>query len=104
MANSSNASFVVLFVRFKSKQTETTSKWTGFSMQPFFGGVFTYELIPVEMKAVDSFENAWVEYQFVATDSNSLELGHTDIFSERVTLQNCVPTPAPTETAVVITP
>jgi hypothetical protein len=54
-----------------------------------------HDLITLEMKAVNSFENAWVQYQIVATDSNSKQVGKTDVFSERLTLLECVPTPIP---------
>jgi hypothetical protein len=54
-------------------------------------------LVPSEMKAVDLFENAWVQYQLVVTDANSNQIGKTDVFSERLTLLECVPTPVPTE-------
>jgi hypothetical protein len=97
VADPANTAFVLLFVRFKSKQTGTTSEWTdSIAMQSIGVGTFAHDLIPSEMKAVDLFENAWVQYQLVATDANSNKLGKTDIFSERLTLLECVITPTPT--------
>jgi hypothetical protein len=96
VADPANTAFVVLFVRFNSKQTGTTSKWTSITMQSIGVGTFAHDLIPSEMKAVDLFENAWVQYQLVATDAHSNQLGKTDIFSEKLTLLECVPTPVPT--------
>jgi hypothetical protein len=106
VADPANTAFVVLFVRFKSKQTGTTSEWTSITMQSIGAGTYTYDLISEVMKAVDLFENAWVQYQFVATNSNSREIGRTDIFSEKLTLLECetTPTPAPTPTATVLKP
>jgi hypothetical protein len=107
VADPANTAFVVLFVRFKSKQTGTTSEWTSITMQSIGAGTYTYDLISEVMKAVDLFENAWVQYQFVATNSNSREIGRTDIFSERLTLLECgdaTPTPTPTATATVLKP
>jgi hypothetical protein len=101
VADPVNVAFVLLFVRFKSKQTGTTSEWTSITMQNVGVGTFSHELIPSEMKAVNSFENAWVQYQLVATDTNSNPIGRTDVFSERLTLFECVPTPTP---AASITP
>jgi hypothetical protein len=101
VASPGNAAFVVLFVRFKSKQSGATSEWTSITMQNMGAGTFVHNLVPMEMKAVDLFENAWVQYQFVATDVNSKEVGRTDIFSERLTLSVCVTTSTPT---VTITP
>jgi hypothetical protein len=102
VADAANVAFVVLFVRFKSKQTATTSEWTSIEMQRGpIPGFFIHDLIPLEMKAVDGFENAWVQYQLVATDSNSNQLGRTDIFDERLSLLNCVVTPTPSSTATL---
>jgi len=83
-------------VRFKSSQSGATSDWTSITMQNIGVGTFSHDLIPSEMKAVDSFENAWVQYQLVATDVNSNKVGKTGIFDERLTLLECVSTPTPT--------
>ncbi|MBI3161854.1 MAG: hypothetical protein HYZ23_05065 [Chloroflexi bacterium] len=95
--------FVTLSVRFKSRQTGTTSKWTTLTMDKLGGGTFAYELISDVMIGVDIFENAWVQYQLVALDSGSDEIGRTGIFSERLTLLECeaTPTPEPTQTPLV---
>ena len=100
-----NAAFVVLFVRFKSRQTGATSEWTSIAMQSLGAGTFTHDLLPEEMKGVDSFKNAWVQYQFVATNSKTREIGRTAIFSEILTLLECEPPTAapsliPTPTAL----
>ena len=106
VANPANTAFVVLSVRFKSKQTGATSKWTSISMQPIGAGTYTYELVSEVMIGVDLFENAWVQYQFVSTDSNSRETGRTGVFGERLTLFECesTPTPIPTSTPTVLKP
>lgn len=96
VADVGGVAFVVLFVRFKSSQSGATSDWTSITMQNIGVGTFSHDLIPSEMKAVDSFENAWVQYQFVATDTNSNKVGKTGIFDERLTLLECVPTPTTT--------
>lgn len=98
--------FVQLFVRFKSKETGVTGEWSSIPMQNAGVGTYTHELIPLEMKGIDSFENAWVQYQIVATDVNSNQVGRTDIFDERLTLLECVatPTPSPSITPTVLVP
>jgi hypothetical protein len=93
VANAAGTAFVVLFVRFKSKQTEATSEWTSITIKPLNPGTFVHDLTPQEMKGVDFFTNAWVQYQFVATDSKSNEIGRTGVFSERLSLLDCRPTP-----------
>jgi cell division protein FtsL len=100
VAEPEKVSFVVLFVRFKSKLTSSTSKWTSITMekQALGAGTFIHELIPEEMKAVDSFENAWVEYQVVSTDINSKQVGKTGIFNEKLLLPECSPNKEPSPT------
>lgn len=107
VSDAGGTAFVVLFVRFKSKQTGVTSEWTSIGMQTGgIPGIYKHELVPLEMKAVKYFENAWVQYQFVATDSNSNQVGRTDIFDERLTLLECVitPTPSPSVTPTKLVP
>lgn len=96
VAKPDEVAFVLLFVRFKSKQSGVTSEWAdSIAMESLGAGTYAHDLVTQEMKAVDSFENAWVQYQIVATDSNSKQVGKTDIFSERLTLLECVPTTIP---------
>jgi hypothetical protein len=96
VADATTVAFVTLFVRFKSKQTGAKSEWTSIPMQGIGVGTFSHDLISSEMKAVDSFENAWVQYQIVSTDTDSIhEIGRTEVFSEKLTLLECVPTPTP---------
>lgn len=89
------SAFVVLFVRFKSKRSGATSEWTSIKMDTLGAGTFTHELTSEEMKGVAAFQNAWVQYQLVTTQSNTTLIGRTDIFSERLTLLECTPTPTP---------
>jgi hypothetical protein len=98
--------FVVLFVRFKSKQTGNASEWTSIGMQHLGAGTYFHDLAAEQMKGDDAFKNAWVEYQLVATNQKSKEMGRTTIFSEKLTLLECVPTPTPTiqPTATVLKP
>jgi hypothetical protein len=98
VANPKQVAFVVLFVRFKSKVTGATSRWTSIPMQSIGVGTYAHDLTPLEMKSVDSFDNSWVQYQIVSTDTNIMQVGKTDIFGDRLTLSTCVPTPVPTET------
>jgi hypothetical protein len=100
------SAYVVLFVRFKSKRSEVTSEWTSITMDTKGAGTFIHELTSDEMKGVASFQNPWVQYQLVTTQANTREIGRTDIFSERLALLECKPTPTPqiSLTATVLTP
>jgi len=90
---------VVLFVRFKTKISGATSDWTRIMIPAKdYSGTFTHDLLADEIKSVDFYHNAWVQYQFVAFTRDNKEIGRTGIFSERLTLLDCVPTPTPTPT------
>ncbi|HET7142856.1 MAG TPA: hypothetical protein VFI68_02445 [Anaerolineales bacterium] len=89
------SAYVVLFVRFKSKNSGVTSEWTSLQMENKGAGTFIYDLTATDMIGDTSFFNAWVEYQLVTTQSNTRVIGRTDIFSERLTLLECNPTPVP---------
>jgi hypothetical protein len=97
-SNPGGTAYVQLFLRFKSRQTGSTSEWTSITMQSIGGGTYIHDLKAGEMKGVDYFRNSWVQYQFVATDAGINEIGRTDIFDERLSMLECVPTPAPSDT------
>lgn len=103
-AQSAKAEFVVLFTRFVSKTSGAKSEWTSITMNNEGLNTFTHELFPIEMKALDSYIDPWVQFQFVATDKKSKEVGRTGIFDEQLSLLTCVPTstttPSPTPTVL----
>jgi len=100
------SSYVLLFVRFKGKRSGITGVWTSIKMDFKGAGTYTHDLIPDEMLGLASFQNAWVEYQLVTTEQNAAVIGRTDIFSERLSLLDCVasPTPEISSTPTVLTP
>jgi hypothetical protein len=101
------SAYVVLFLRFKGKRSGVTSVWTSLKMNSKGAGTFSYDLTSDEMIGVASFSsNPWVEYQLVTTESNTHEIGRTDIFSERLSLLDCRPelTPQISATPATSTP
>ena len=90
-----NTAQVDLFVRFKSRQSDAASEWTRITMDTIGAGTYIHDLTAEEMKGGVTFQNPWVQYQFVATRSNAREIGRTDIFKERLTLLECKPTATP---------
>jgi hypothetical protein len=100
------SAYVVLFVRLKGKFTGVTSEWTSITMDTKGAGTFTHVLTADEILGVASFQNPWVEYQLVTTQSNTIEVGRTDIFGQRLTLSDCKPglTPKSSLTPVTQTP
>lgn len=103
-AKPADTAFVVLFVRFKSKTTGNTGDWTSITMNTLGLGTFFYELKPNEIKNKDLFKDPWVEYQLVATGPGGVKLEGTGIFTERITLLRCTPTPTASPTATALIP
>ena len=97
-ADAARTAYVVLFVRFKSTATGVTSEWNSITMENLGNGTFTHTLTPSEMKAVDIFENPWVQYQLVATNNSDQIIGRTQVFGGNLSLKECVSTPSPTST------
>lgn len=95
-ANKAKASYVQLFVRLESKTSGAQSSWTSIPMQNDGLNMFSYTLVPEEIKAVDAYENPWVQYQMVAVNASQKEVGRTGVFTKYLTLLRCVPTETPT--------
>lgn len=95
-AGLSDTAYVLLFTRFKSLTAERTSKWTKFDMYTIGAGTYVYDVYTDQMLEDAYFQNAWLEYQIVATNTTGKEIARTDIFKEKVKMSTCVPTPPST--------
>lgn len=91
-----DTAYVLLFTRFKSLTSERVSRWTKFDMQTIGAGTYIYDVYSDQMLEDAYFQNAWLEYQIVATNVSGKEIGRTDIFKQKVKMLTCVPTPAST--------
>lgn len=91
-----DTAYVLLFTRFKSLTAERASKWTKFDMYTIGAGTYVYEVYTDQMLEDAYFQNAWLEYQIVATNTVGKEIARTDIFKEKVKMSTCVPTPPST--------
>lgn len=88
--------YVQLFVRFKSRQSGNTSKWTSIPMLSVGAGTFIYELTTDRMIGENLFRASWVQYQLVAVTAGGREIGRTGVFGEHLLALECNPeTPTP---------
>ncbi|MBM4426592.1 MAG: hypothetical protein FJ031_05065 [Chloroflexi bacterium] len=95
-----NIKYALLFARFKSLRAERASKWTSIPMQTVGAGTFIHDLSSEQMLEDAFFQSAWVEYQLVGTTQSGVEAGRTDIFKQKMTMLECVPTPTMTPATV----
>jgi hypothetical protein len=91
VADVANATHVELFVRLKSIQSQNNTRWTSIPMESTGLGMFVHELTADQIIGNVLYRNSWVQYQFVAVTVNGVEVGRTDIYSEHLTLLECVP-------------
>ena len=81
---------VVLFVRLKDQKSDDTTDWnTGIAMNGKGNGTFTYTLKAKSIDGYNSYLNAWVYYQLVATDAGNNVLGRTAVYTQSLALSPC---------------
>jgi hypothetical protein len=83
---------VLLFVRLRSQKTGATSPWnTGRSMRPLGGGQYEY---PIGLSRVANYQDyspAWLQYQFVLTDSRGDVVARSQVFTDKIKLERDCP-------------
>lgn len=106
VADPTRSEIVDLFVRFKSKRAGVEGKWTRITMQNIGAGTFTHILTAGQILEFEIFRSAWVQYQFISSTRAGREVGRTAIFSENLSMPECIltPTPSITPTATVLKP
>jgi hypothetical protein len=100
VANPAQVSEVRFFARFKSMTAERYGKWTNLGMESFGAGTYLFELSSNMIFEEQYFNTAWVQYQLVAITSSGKELGRTEVFKEKITMLECVPTATATPATV----
>lgn len=88
--------YVLLFLRFRGLTSGNASEWTSISMETIGAGTYVHDLYSDEIKNEPFYVTAWVEYQFVATTSDAIEIGRTAIAKEKLLMIPCSTTPTPT--------
>jgi len=92
--------YVLLFARFKSTTAERYGKWTSIPMETIGAGTYVHDLTSDQVKEDEYFQNAWLEYQIVATNAAGAEIGRSAIFKDRIKMLACIPTDTPTPATV----
>jgi hypothetical protein len=83
---------VLLFVRVRSQVTGATSPWnTGRTMRSLGAGQYEYPLGLSRIANYQDYAPAWLQYQFVLTDSRAEVVARTQVFTNEITLQRDCP-------------
>jgi hypothetical protein len=83
---------VLLFVRLRSQKTGATSPWnTGRSMRPLGSGQYEYPIGLSRIANYKEYSPAWLQYQFVLTDSRGDVVARSQVFTDKITIQRDCP-------------
>jgi len=83
---------VLLFVRLRNQQSGVQSTWnTGLAMRPTGGGRYEYRLRAVNVPFYKDYDPAWLQYQFVLTDTRGEVIARSQIFLDKIKFQRLCP-------------
>jgi titin len=74
---------VGLFYRLRDQEGEGTSDWSeGMPMTPRGGGMYALTLVSEEIPGFTAFDEAWLQYQFIALDAAGAIIGRSEVLSD----------------------
>jgi len=83
---------VLLFVRLRNQKSGAQSAWnTGLAMRSLGGGRYEYKLRAVNVPSYKDYDPAWLQYQFVLTNTQGAVIGRTQIFLDKIKFQRVCP-------------
>jgi len=92
VANGFNVASVYLFTRLQSSNGNVTSAWNKpVTMHDDGLGTFTYDVTLDVIKYYQDYNTAWVQYQFVATDSHEVTVGRTQVYINNIMVSRGCP-------------
>jgi hypothetical protein len=84
-----NVHSVVIFTNLKDQAGGGSTGWDeGSSMNPAGGGWYSRTVSSRSVAEANRFKNAWLLYQFVASDSSNQIIGRSQVYSD-ITLAAC---------------
>jgi hypothetical protein len=90
-ATGPNLSGVLLFLNLQDQSSGEATGWDGGNaMTPSGGGLFTRTVNSSSLAGAESMSEAWLLYQFVATDSANKIIGRSAVYSD-IALTSCGP-------------
>lgn len=82
--------YVLLFVRLQDKYSARRTDWgAGAIMNDNDKGTYFYTLNVDQIAGYETFENAWLQYQFVASTVGLTVLGRSVVSRNEVSLTSC---------------
>ncbi len=88
--------YVLLFMRMQDKYTSLGTEWGGGAIMSGNKGVYTYTVSVDNISRYQDFDDAWLQYQIVASDSYLNHLGSSLVYYDDISITHCAtPTPVP---------
>jgi len=85
--------YVSFFIRLRSKSSGNDSGWDGGTvMQPVSDGLYNLTLNADDLHGDEVYKyynDSWIEFQLVATDSRTIEVGRTEKIVDQLSLSPC---------------
>ncbi|MBN2085237.1 MAG: CSLREA domain-containing protein [Anaerolineales bacterium] len=76
-------SYVLLFVRLMDRKTGEKTAWGGgLSMIAAGKDIFYYDLLAYDVPEYDTFETAWLQYQFVVYNKAQEKIGYSEVYGD----------------------
>ena len=83
---------VLLFVRLRNQKSGAQSAWnTGLAMRPLGAGRYEYKLRAVNVPEYKEYDPAWLQYQFVLTNTQGDVIARSQVFLDRIKFQRVCP-------------
>jgi hypothetical protein len=83
---------VILFIRLRNQKTDIRSAWnSGLAMRSLSDGRYEYRLRAVNVPSYKDYDPAWLQYQFVLTNSRNEVIARSEIFTDKIKFQRLCP-------------
>ena len=88
--------YVLLFLRLQDKYSSLGTEWGAGAIMSGDKAVYTYTVTVDNISRYQDFDDAWLQYQIIASDSRLNHLGSTIVHYNQISITHCAtPTPAP---------
>ncbi|MEW5940710.1 MAG: lipoprotein [Chloroflexota bacterium] len=98
VAKTKNLYYVLLFLRLQDKYSWLSSDWFGGAIMQADSAktVYTYTITKENITNYQDYDEAWLQYQVVATTSWRAVLGRSLVYLDKISVVHCAtPTPKP---------
>lgn len=83
---------VILFVRLRDIKKENQTIWNdGMAMNAQGNGQYVFRVKAVNLPSYKEFDQSWLQYQFVLTNTQGQVIGRSEVFNNKIKLSRSCP-------------